>query len=135
MAPFLLALFIGGLLCGLIGVAVSPAGMKGQGFALGVLLGPIGILIAAVLGNRQPAPQSAPQQLMARTRDLAPDPSFNRSLAEAPLEMTIRRDGHILGTWPLSDVLEYLTDGRLLPGDHYLQNPATNSWRLLSRLQ
>jgi len=129
---YLIALFFGILLCGLIATAISPAGQKGQAFALGVLLGPIGILIAAVLGNRYHATAAAHHRPI---RDITPDPTFNRALSEAPLEVTIRREGQILGTWPLSDVLDYLADGRLLPGDHYLHDPAANSWRLLSRLQ
>lgn len=131
-AHILLFAGIASVLSSLIASAISPAGHKTTAFFLGLLLGPIGILIAAVLGNRPAANDSA--SLMAQLPDLTPART-HAPLHDVPDEITIRRDGQILGTWPLADVLDYLADGRLLPGDHYLHDPAANRWHLLSRLQ
>jgi len=48
----IITLVIGGIICGLIGIAIGDLGGKGNastGFVLGLLLGPIGCIIAAVI--------------------------------------------------------------------------------------
>jgi hypothetical protein len=129
------------ILCALIGSTLAGPGQRGNGFVLGLLFGPLGVLIAVVLGNRASAERAAAEALerqtaaiLAATRAPTPAASPTSSLADVPDQLTIRRNGEILGTWPLADVLHYLTTGQLVPSDHYLHNPTTQHWRLLSRI-
>lgn len=129
------------ILCALIGCTLAGPGQRGNGFVLGLLFGPLGVLIAVVLGNRASAERSAAEAmerqtalLLAAQKRPAASPHPVSSLADVPDELTIRRNGEILGTWPLADVLGYLGTGELLPSDHYLHNPATQRWRLLSSI-
>jgi hypothetical protein len=129
------------ILCALIGCTLAGPGQRGNGFVLGLLFGPLGVLIAVVLGNRAAAEHAAAEALERQTAAIlaaqkrpASSPHPASSLADVPDELTIRRNGEIIGTWPLADVLGYLTTGELLPSDHYLHNPATQRWRLLSSI-
>lgn len=129
------------ILCALIGCTLAGPGQRGNGFVLGLLFGPLGVLIAVVLGNRASAERSAAEAMerqtaaiLAATRAPTPAAIPTSSLADVPDELTIRRNGEIIGTWPLADVLGYLGSGELVPSDHYLHNPATQQWRLLSRI-
>jgi hypothetical protein len=129
------------ILCALIGCTLAGPGQRGNGFVLGLLFGPLGVLIAVVLGNRASAERAASAALERQTALLfaaqqrpAASPHPVSSLADVPDELTIRRNGEIIGTWPLADVLSYLSTGELVPSDHYLHNPATQQWRLLSRI-
>ncbi len=129
------------ILCALIGCTLAGPGQRGNGFVLGLLFGPLGVLIAVVLGNRASAERAAAEALERQTALLlaaqqrpAASPHPASSLADVPDQLTIRRNGEIIGTWPLADVLSYLGTGQLVPSDHYLHNPATQHWRLLSRI-
>jgi hypothetical protein len=129
------------ILCAPIASILAGPGQRGNGFVLGLLFGPFGVLIAVILGNRASAERTAAAAMERQTAALLavqrpPTPAANpaSSLTDVPDELTIRRNGEILGTWPLADVLGYLATGELVPSDHYLHNPATQQWRLLSRI-
>jgi hypothetical protein len=129
------------ILCALIACTLAGPGQRGNGFVLGFLFGPLGVLIAVVLGNRASAERTAAaameQQtaaILAASRQPIKAAIPVSSLTDVPDELTIRRNGEIIGTWPLADVLGYLETGELVPTDHYLHNPAANQWRLLSRI-
>lgn len=137
---FYLYLLIFILVCGFLGAIVGGKS-SGLGFVLGALLGPFGVIAAAVVGNRaaleamllwhqHAAGQYPPTQ---EARLSVADPAARSPLAGLPSELTIRRKGELIGTWPLADVLEYLTDGRLLPTDEYRKSPKV--WSLLKHLQ
>jgi hypothetical protein len=135
-ATFILLCLITGLACGAISAAVVPGGQRGLAFLIGFLLGPLGVLIAVILGNRSPDRHTSgtPAALMARLPDLTPRP-VQSSFTDLPDHLTIRRGPDILGTWPLADVLDFLTEGRLVPTDHYLHDPTRDRWHPLTRLQ
>lgn len=129
------------ILCALIGCLLAGPGQRGNGFVLGLLFGPLGVLIAVVLGNRAAAEHAAAEAMECQTAAIlaaqkrpAASPHPVSSLADVPDQLTIRRNGEIIGTWPLADVLGYLATGELLPSDHYLHNPAIQRWRLLSSI-
>jgi hypothetical protein len=141
MNPIVIAILFVWILCALIGYTLAGPGQRGNGFVLGLLFGPIGVLIAVLLGNRASAERTAADALerqtsllMAAQRRQVASPHPVSSLSDVPDQLTIRRNGEIIGTWPLADVLGYLGTGELLPSDHYLHNPATQQWRLLSRI-
>jgi len=124
------------ILCGLIGCNLAGPEQRGNGFVVGLLFGPLGVIIAVMLGNRASAERAATAALHATHRAARPAAPVNpaSSLADVPDQLTIRRDGEIIGTWPLADVLAFLNTGELVPTDHYLHDPATQTWRLLSRI-
>ncbi len=113
----------------------------------GFLFGPLGLIAAYLTGKREEEKQERErimEENIARMAAIAsgewkpprPAPPAHppSSLADVPDNLTIRRNGEIIGTWPLADVLGYLGSGELVPSDHYLHNPATQQWRLLSRI-
>lgn len=137
----LIVIFFVWILCALVACILAGPGQRGNGFVLGLLFGPLGVLIAVLLGNRASAERAAAASLEHQTALLlaarqrpAASPNPVSSLSDVPDQLTIRRNGEIIGTWPLADVLGYLGTGELLPSDHYLHNPATQQWRLLSRI-
>src|SRR5689334_10691153 len=94
-----LLVFIG-ILCGALAAAVSRPETKGLGFLLGFVLGPIGIVVAAILAKNA-APQTVVYQPGPQARltmhEAAPDPSARSVLDEVPASLTIRREGEIIG--------------------------------------
>lgn len=124
-------------LCGLLGAALGSTGKKaGLGFALGILLGPLGLLLTVLLLISQRPPQQPTiiyMQPPGYSSPAAPHiPLTQKNLLDTlPDHLTIARHGEILGTWPLADVQDYLHTGHLLPTDHY-QTP-TGHWSQLSR--
>lgn len=128
----LLLLFLG-LIFGLISTAVSAEKRKGLGFLLGFLLGPLGILIAAIACRQPRDPQVIYYPAAGPARNTATH-SNHSTLADTPSQLTIKRDRKIIGTWPLADALDLLNAGTLLPDDQYLHNEKPETWRLLSRL-
>lgn len=58
MELYIFGILLGMIVMGLIGAAVSSKHTQSTGFILGFLLGPLGIILAAIIGNR-PAPQQA----------------------------------------------------------------------------
>lgn len=128
-------LFASWVLCALFAAAVGSVGKRtGLGFALGVFLGPLGILIAALvaIGSRNNAPAQPTVVYLPHPSSTArtTGPQQN-AMQNLPEHLTIARDGELLGTWPLSDVMDYLAEGSLLPTDQYLQG---NLWLPLRRI-
>lgn len=130
-------LLIVAALFGALGAAVSSSSKRGLGFLLGFLLGPIGIIVAAIAAKNvvpqmtvyhSTAPTSGGQQHSPH------NPDFRSPLDDAPMDLTIRRDGAIIGTWPLADALDYIEQGLIAPSDYYLRDPEKNIWSLVSRL-
>lgn len=130
-----LAVMLIWLVCGIIGAAVGTgAGKSGLGFALGILLGPIGILITAVVSSGGGARQvviynRGPVVTGSNCGDPA---SIYGGPNSIPSHLTIRRDNQEIGTWPLADVLEYLQSGHLIPSDMFRNTHG--QWQYLSSL-
>lgn len=109
-------------ICGVVaGLVAGP--QRTMGFWLGILFGPIGIIVAAIIGNRPP-----PQTVYASP----PPPAI--TVKPPPLKMTIRRKGKILGEYSYADVIDYLQTGTLHPTDMYLADPAKGTWSMLKFL-
>jgi hypothetical protein len=149
LGMFLIGLAAGATICGAIGYSVSVGDNRPTGFLLGFLLGPLGIIIAAIIGNREPKQRSAyhdggvhishssyrppvgNRHVEQRMRASAvPSPELP---PQVPDDVTVNRDGAIIGTWRYADVLEYLADGRLLPTDSW-HDPMSGRWHPLGRL-
>jgi hypothetical protein len=124
-----LLIFGAWLLCGLLGAAVGREAGKGRlGFCLGILLGPLGLLIAAVatIPGRKTPPSPSPS--LHR-----PAPPATETTPAIPDHLTIARNGAILGTWTYADTLDFLSAGRLVPSDQW-HDPDKNRWLPLARL-
>lgn len=122
----LILIAVGCLIFGIIGWAIgTKSGHGAAGFMLGILLGPIGIIVTAIL-TATAKPQPVHYSPAPRPVDLMP-------LHETPDHLTIARDGQVIGTWPLADVLDYLTTGQLQQSDYYLHRNGT-TWIPLRRL-
>ena len=131
---FLLYCFALWLLCALLGTAIgSTAGKKGVGFALGTLLGPLGLILTAILciGGKKPDPTPTYHPTTTHTHPQRNTPA--PAATHIPDHLTIARDGTILGTWPLADVQDYLANGQLIPTDHFLHANG-HTWLPLSRV-
>ncbi len=125
-STLLVILVISAIICGTIAIICAHPSRQGLAFVLGVLFGPLGILIAAILRPLVAAPPStAPGSSTSRPTGPAP------ACPELPDEFHIRRGPHHYGPYPLDTVLTYLADGTLLPTDQY-RTPAGH-WSLLSR--
>ena len=135
MDPILFAA-VGWLLCAPIACTLAGPDKRGDGFVVGLLFGPLGVVMAVMLGNRASAERAAFAALHATHRTTRPSTPLNSTsnLADVPDHLTIRRDGEVIGTWPLEDVLTFLNSGELVPTDHYLHDPASQTWRLLRRI-
>lgn len=133
--------------CAVWGWFLAGYGNRGRGMVYGFFFGPFGVIAAYVIGKRSEEQQERERTMeenIARMAAIAsgewkpprPAPPAHppSSLADVPDQLTIRRNGEIIGTWPLADVLTYLSTGQLVPSDHYLHNPTTQHWRLLSRI-
>lgn len=129
--------YAGWVLCALVGTAIgSTAGKKALGFALGSLLGPLGLILTAILciGGKKTEPtiiyRDPPAESLAslaRRNTPAPAADF------IPDHLTISRDGTIIGTWPLADVQDYLATGHLTGRDLFLHSNG-QTWLPLTRL-
>ena len=139
--------FLMPIVCGIMGWFMAGPGQRGPGMVYGFFFGPFGLIAAWVIRQRAEAQEERERimseniALMAaiasgeqKPRSHAPTAIPASSLTDVPDELTIRRNGEIIGTWPLADVLGYLATGELVPTDHYLHNAAANQWRLLSRI-
>lgn len=113
------------LLCGVIAMICAHTSRQGLAFLLGLLFGPLGILIAAVL---RPAEATAPPQIQGT-------PARPAALPELPDLFEIRRGygagAEHYGPYTLDDVLTHLAEGTLLPTDQY--RTSAGHWALLSR--
>lgn len=70
-AVFVFGLLAGALICGCLGMAVaSGKNQAGMGFALGLLLGPLGILIAVLLPKKA-EPTSGAQRARKKMESFA----------------------------------------------------------------
>lgn len=111
-------LFIG-MLFGIVGHSLS--GGRTAGFFFGFLLGPIGLIIAALIKDQRPEPQ---HQSLTYT-SITPT-----ALPTLPEEFHIRRGfgaaAEHYGPYSLADVMAYLEDGTLLPTDLY--RTPTGTW-------
>ncbi len=110
-----------GALGGYIGAA---RGHRGLGIALGLLLGPIGCIIAAILPQR--AGSSAAGASYSGTGAVVDyqrwqqQQSAARATREPPtLPLRIRRGTEELGAWTFEEICTYLADGRLSMEDDY----------------
>jgi len=126
--------FAGWVLCALVGTAIgSTAGKKALGFALGSLLGPLGLILTAILciGGKKTEPiiiyREPPAESLARRNTPAPAADF------IPDHLTISRDGQVIGTWPLADVQDYLATGHLTGRDLFLHSNG-QTWLPLTRI-
>ncbi|RYG99419.1 MAG: hypothetical protein EON58_03990 [Alphaproteobacteria bacterium] len=116
------------ILFGFVGHAIRP----GVGFALGLLLGPFGWLIAAAMRAGDPQkPQSQPQYRPVIIPATAPPPASPFVTQQIPPppraknpRLKIARDGAELGEWPESEVAGYLKSGQLEGTDYYFDRDA-----------
>lgn len=132
-----LGIFVGWVVCAILAGVVAGKEKQGTGVLLGFLLGPFGILIAAIVGNRAATERVRLEEMVrhnARRPGYAAAPSTTSKLADVPTTLTIRRDGEIIGTWSLEEVLGYLETGELVGSDQYLHDPPNGTWRILSRI-
>lgn len=122
-ATFITLFFLSGLICAILGRCVAAAGRESFGFLLGLILGPIGVIVAALLKPDATAPYVP---TIHRQPD-GPPP--------LPDQFTIRRGfgaaAEHYGPYSLEEVMNHLTSGALLPTDHY-QTPAGH-WSQLSK--
>jgi hypothetical protein len=132
-----LGIFLGWVVCAILAGVVAGKEKQGTGVLLGFLLGPFGILIAALVGSRAATERARLEEMVrqnARRPGNAAAPSTTSKLADVPTTLTIKRDGQIIGTWSLEEVLGYLETGELVGSDQYLHDPENGTWRILSRI-
>lgn len=129
-------------------------GRLAEGLLLGLVLGWIGVLIAALLSDpsqarrdklsieREELNLEIQRAQLAQLRQLQgappvapprPTPSAHMQAAEGESMLTVAREGKMLGEYPLAKVYELLQDGRLLARDHYYEKKS-REWRTLDSL-
>ncbi len=116
---------------GIIGFIIGTAyKIKAAGFLWGFLLGPIGWLVVFAIGVGKNQRERMELESYALARRTTPAPVA----APAPVEdfkLRIRRNGAVLGQWPLYEVRDYLEQGNLVWEDEYFDR-SLNSWVQLS---
>lgn len=106
MGDVLLVLFFVGLICGIVGATIAQhkGGSAAAGFFLGAFLGPIGLIIAALLGPEQ--------QVQAERPKVSASFEGERSLANDSYKLWLTSRFNI----QRNDVLgSYVCDSRLFP--------------------
>ena len=120
METTLLFAFIACVLCAVLGAAVACESRKGLGFLVGFLLGPIGVIVAAVM---KPA-AAPPVAYSGRTAG----PTRSSPFESLPNRVSVSRRGEVIGTYELADFMDKLADGSLLETDYYLKDPQAGTW-------
>ena len=130
-SDFLLLICVAIAVNGVIGCVVgSVYNLKVLGTLLGFILGPIGWLVVFAVGVGKNHRERMELESYALARRSAPAPVA----APAPVEnfkLRIRRNGAVLGQWPLYEVRDYLEQGSLVWEDEYFDR-SLNSWVQLS---
>ncbi len=126
----IIILFVSALVCGVLGQMVAPRDKKNTGGILGFLLGPLGVLIAALL-----KPETTVAAVATHPQSTSSPSRFPDSPPPLPDSFLIRRgfgtETQHYGPYTLEQVMDYLQDGTLLPTDHY--QTAAGHWALLSK--
>jgi hypothetical protein len=141
---FILSIIAGLGISSAIGAACAGKGNEGQGALLGLLLGPIGIIIAIIIGcTSNKTNDDAVAAYIAATKatqaatapavaPVAPAPAKTPAWDTMPENVYIKRDGEIIGQWPIASIIGFIALGNIVETDQYLDR--AGQWRSIARV-
>ena len=121
MEDFILIACVSALVCGALAGIIGAMEKNGAvGALLGIFLGPLGVLIIALMNMSQRNARSRDEDRVMLAYQARPLVARESHLSRGPVavpeekRLRIQREGQVLGTWTVEEVRGFLQEGSLV---------------------